>query len=68
MELFDPNIKKFLIFSQKKAVLIFNQTKTPENNPYISGNRTFYILGNGNLKKIRYISGKGTLLYFMLEK
>ena len=41
MELFGPNIKKFLIFSQKKAFLIFQETETPKKNPYILGNGTF---------------------------
>ena len=30
--------KKFIIFSQKKAVLIFWETETPPKIPYISGN------------------------------
>ena len=30
MELSDSNIKKFLIFSQKKAFLTFQETETPQ--------------------------------------
>ena len=41
MELSDPNIKKFLKFSQKKTFLIFRETETPKKIPYISGNGTF---------------------------
>ena len=43
MELSNSNIKKFLIFSQKKA-FIFWETETPKKLPYISG--------NGNPKKL----------------
>ena len=31
MELSSSNIKKFLTFSQEKAVLIFQETETPKN-------------------------------------
>ena len=48
MELSDLNIKKFFIFSQKKAFLIFREMKLS------------YILGNENPGKIPYISGNGT--------
>ena len=44
MELSGSNIKKFLIFSQKKAFHIFREIETP--------------------KKIIYVSGNGTSLYF----
>ena len=47
MELSDSNIKKCLIFSQKKVFLIFQETKAQKKNPYISGNG-----------KRTYISGK----------
>ena len=39
MELSNSNIKKPLIFSQEKAFLIFQETKTLKK--VISGNRTF---------------------------
>ena len=52
MELSGSNIKKFLIFSQKKAFLKFREMKL------------FYILENGSPEKILYISGNGTFLYF----
>ena len=47
MELSSSNIKKFLLFSQKKAFLIFQETES------------FYTSGNGNPEKIPYISGNG---------
>ena len=50
------SIKKFLIFSQKKAFLIFRDMEL------------FYILGNGNLGKVPYISRNGTFLYFGKRK
>ena len=56
MELSNSNIKKFLIFSQKKAFLIFREMELS------------YILGNGNPEKIPYVSGNGTFLYFMKRK
>ena len=56
MKLSNYNIKKFLIFSQKKAFLIFREMELS------------YILGNGNPEKIPYISGNGTFLYFMKRK
>ena len=69
MDLFSPNIKKILIFSQKKAFLIFS---------YISENSTLYFSaqvckikkihpmkisctsGKGNSKNNYYISGNGS--------
>ena len=45
MELSDPKIKKFLIFSQKKAFLIFRETEAPTKIPYISRNGTFLYFG-----------------------
>ena len=55
MELSGSNIKKFLIFSQKKIFITFQETEL------------FYISENGNQEKIfifqetelSYISGKG---------
>ena len=41
MELSSSNIKKFLMFSRKKAFLIFRKTKTPKKGNYILGSRTF---------------------------
>ena len=69
MDLFSPNIKEILIFSQKKAFLIFS---------YISENSTLYFSaqvckikkihpmkisctsGKGNSKNNYYISGNGS--------
>ena len=65
MEPSSSNIKKFLIFFEKKAFLIFLEMKlycilgnrNPPKIPYISGNEFFYILENGNPEKIIYILG-----------
>ena len=46
MEPSGSNIKKFVIFSQNKAFLIFRQMETLKKIPYISGNR--------NPKKLEY--------------
>ena len=58
MELSSSNIKKFLIFSQKKSFLIFQETKTPK--------KTSNTFSEENPVKILYISGPGneTFLYF----
>ena len=54
MKLSASNIKKSLIFSQKKAIFIFQETETPQNR-YISRNGPFYILGSNvlNVQRIR---------------
>ena len=44
MKLSNPKVKNFLIFSQKKPCLIFQETETPEKVPYISENGTFLYL------------------------
>ena len=49
MKLTNSDTVKFLIFSQKKAFLIFPKTETPKKIPYISGNENF--------EKILFISG-----------
>ena len=64
MELSCSNIKKFLIFSQKKAFLVFRETESPKKLfifhetklSYISGNKTFRgrkIKKKSTLKKCR---------------
>ena len=52
MELSSSKIKTFFIFSQKKAFFVFWQMEL------------FCILEKGNPKKIPYISGNRTFLYF----
>lgn len=55
-------------FSYSNITFIFSK----ESFPYVSGNRFFYILGNGNPPKNLYVSGKvysqpwynATFLYF----
>ena len=47
MELYSSNIKIFLIFSQKKAVLIFQETETLKKTPYIFSKESLYF---GNRK------------------
>ena len=42
MELYSSNIKIFLIFSQKKAVLIFQETETLKKTPYIFSKESLY--------------------------
>ena len=65
MELSNSNIKKLLTYSQKKAVLIFQETKTSKNFLIFPKKETFsYISGNRNAEKIIYISGNGNFLYF----
>ena len=73
MELYSSNIKKFLIFSKKKALLIFWEMElsyifgngNPEKISYIFSKESFScLLENGNPEKILYTSGNGTFLYF----
>ena len=59
MEISSSNIKKFLalilkflIFSQKKAFLIFRETKTPKKFLIFQEAALFYTSGNGNPKKL----------------
>ena len=51
-ELSSSNIRKFLIFSQKKAFLIFQEIKTPKKFFIFQETELSYILGNGNPKKL----------------
>ena len=48
MELSGSNIKKFLIFSQKKAFLIFWETKILKKFVIFQETELSYISGNGN--------------------
>ena len=41
MKLSSSNIKKLLIFSQRKAFLLFRETENPPQNISFSGNGTF---------------------------
>ena len=45
------NIKKFLIFSQKKAFLVFWEMETPKKFVMFQEMELSYISGNGNPKK-----------------
>ena len=56
MELSSSNIRKFLIFSQTKAFLIFWEMELSSSNIF-SIESFSYISGNGNPEKILYISG-----------
>ena len=47
MELSDPKIKKFLIFSQKKDFLIFWERETPKKLFIFMETELYYISGNG---------------------
>ena len=51
MDLSCSNIKKFLIFSQKKAFLIFPETETPKKIIIFQEKELSYISANGNPKK-----------------
>ena len=51
MELSNFNIKKFLILSTKKAVLIFQERKTPKKFFIFQETELSSISGNGNPKK-----------------
>ena len=46
MELSCSNIKKFLIFSQKKAFLIFWETESPKKPFILQETKFSYISGN----------------------
>ena len=52
MELSNSNIKKLLIFSQKKAVLIFQGTEAPKKFLIFQETELFYISENGKPKKL----------------
>ena len=52
MELSSSNIKKFLIFSQKKALLTFRETETPKKFLIFQKTKRSYTPGNGNHKKL----------------
>ena len=54
MELNGSNIKKFSIFSQKKAFLIFREMKTQKKKFIIQEMELSYISENGNPKKHLY--------------
>ena len=59
----------FLIFSQKKAVLIFQETKTPENFIIFTQKKACLIFQETQTpKKILCISGNKTFLYFEKQK
>ena len=66
MEFCNSNIKKLPIFSQKKAVLVFQETKPPKKTSYIFSRESFsYISGNRNPEKISLIFQETELfLYF----
>ena len=66
MKVSSSSIKKFLIFSQKKSFLTFQETEIPKKNYCIFLKESFsYISGNGNPKKflmfqemqLSYVSG-----------
>ena len=54
MELSGPKIKKFIIFSQKKAFLKFRETETPKKFLIFQEVELYYISGNGHPKKLYY--------------
>ena len=58
MELCSSNIKRFLIFSQKKAFLIFRETKIPKKFLIFQGTELSYISGNGSPKKLQEVTSR----------
>ena len=60
MKLSSSNIKKFLIFSQKKAFLIFRITETQKKFLMFQETELSYILGNNFLSS----KNEKTFLYF----
>ena len=55
MELFGFDIKKFLIFFQKKGFLIFQETETSDKIFIFQETELSHISGNGNPKKFLII-------------
>ena len=54
MELSGSNIKKFLIFSQKKAFLLFQETETLKKSLMFQETKLSYISGNGKPKNLYF--------------
>ena len=52
MEFSGSNIKKFLIYSQKKDFLIFSESETLKNFFIFQETELSYIPGNGKPKKL----------------
>ena len=57
IKLFSSNIKEILIFSQRKAVLVFWETETPNKSLYSRGQSFLIFEKMGNPKNYFYISG-----------
>ena len=57
MELSSSNIKKFLIFSQKKTFLIFRETETPKKSFYFRKWNFLLFQETGTPEKTSYIPG-----------
>ena len=52
MKLSSSNVNKFLIFSQKKVFLIFQETETPQKFLIFQETKLPYILGKRNPKTL----------------
>ena len=52
MELSSYDIKKFIMFSQTKALHIYRETENPPKLFIFQETELFYISGNGNPKKL----------------
>ena len=68
MELSSSNVKKILIFSQKKAFLTFPKREplfspSSKNKKIIHLDKNFYISGNGNPEKISCAFSKESFFY-----
>ena len=63
-----PNMKQILTFFQKKAVLLFQETKTRKNLYFLKRKLFSYFRKRKPRKRILYNSGNGTFLYFRKQK
>ena len=54
-----PKNEKFIIFSPKKAFLIFQEMELVKKSSYISGRNLLSLKNKKNSEKISYISGNG---------
>ena len=69
MELLAGELKNSLYFKKWNflALILRNLYFLKRKLFYISGNETFFILGNGNPEKIPYISGNRTFTFRKME-
>ena len=56
------NIKKFLVFSQKKVVLVFQEMEAPKKFPIFQETELSYIPGNRNPEKLLIFQERTSML------